>query len=115
MGDLKFDAKARTFTAVFSRYRWEAGANGKGERVRSALQLGSVLSVKAQRLKHGATGRVRLPAVAYLRAGYQHAGKHPAARSSSPLPVGGAMRLEVECVDLGAGPILRSVEGFCPS
>lgn len=99
MGDLKFDAKARTFTAVFSRYRWEAGANGQGERVRSALQLGSVLSVKAQRLKHGAPDAF----VSLLSLTFEPDTSTPETPSGAirlTFAGGGAMRLEVECVDL---------------
>lgn len=99
MGDLKFDAKARAFTAVFSRYRWEAGEKGKGERIRSGLQIGSVLSVKAQRLKRGAPDAF----VSLLSVTFEPDTSTPETPSGAILLTfagGGAMRLEVECVDL---------------
>lgn len=99
IGDLTFDAKARTFTAVFSRYRWEAGANGRGERIRSGLQIGSVLSVKAHRLKRGAPDAF----VSLLSLTFEPDGDTPETPGGTIVLTfagGGAMRVDVECVDL---------------
>jgi len=50
--DLKFDARARRFTADILRFRWEAaGAQGPYERVRAALAFDGVLSVKTRKLR----------------------------------------------------------------
>ncbi|MGP1274691.1 MAG: DUF2948 family protein [Caulobacterales bacterium] len=97
MGDLTFEARARRFTAVFSRYRWEA-SRGQGERVRSALQVGSVLSVKAMRLRKGAPDAF----VSLLSLAFEPSGEaeNPAGTLVLTFAGGGALRLEVECVDL---------------
>lgn len=50
--DLKFDPRARRFTADVLRFKWEAaGENGPYERVRAALAFDSVLSVKTRKLR----------------------------------------------------------------
>lgn len=56
VGDLAFDARARTLTLAVNRYRWEDGR--RRERVRSALQFGSVLSVRSRNLRRDAPGAV---------------------------------------------------------
>ena len=55
IGDLVYEAGARRLTVTVNRYRWEGEAR---ERVRSALQIGSVLSVQARRLRRGAKSAV---------------------------------------------------------
>lgn len=97
MGDLKFEARARQFTAVFSRFRWEA-ASGKGERIRSALQVGSVLSVKALRLRKGAPDAF----VSLLSLSFEPSGEaeDPSGTLVLTFSGGGALKLAVECVDL---------------
>ncbi len=50
--DLKFDPRARRFTADVLRFKWEAaGENGPYERVRAALAFDGVLSVKTRKLR----------------------------------------------------------------
>jgi hypothetical protein len=51
VGDVLFEPHARRLTVVLNRYRWEAG---RRERVRSALQLGGVLDLKARRIRQDA-------------------------------------------------------------
>ena len=48
VGDIRFEPRARLLTIGFNRYRWEAGG---AQRVRSALQLGSVLKVETRRIR----------------------------------------------------------------
>ncbi len=51
IGDIAFEPAQRRLTLALNRFRWETpGAKG-GQRVRTALQFGCVLSVKAQRLR----------------------------------------------------------------
>ncbi|HWA61610.1 MAG TPA: DUF2948 family protein, partial [Caulobacteraceae bacterium] len=50
IGDIHWSKATRSLTVAFNRYRWEAGGR-RGERVRAGLQLGSVLDVKARRLR----------------------------------------------------------------
>lgn len=97
IGDFVYEPKARRFTVALNRYRWEAKANGRGERVRAALQFGGVLSAKSQRLRQGAKDAV----VALLALEFE-----PDADPESPGGVltltfagGGALALEVECID----------------
>jgi hypothetical protein len=48
VGDIAFEAKSRRLTIAFNRFCWEAGER---QRVRSALQVGGVLGVKARRIR----------------------------------------------------------------
>ena len=97
IADLKFEARARRFTAVFTRYRWEVDA-GKGERIRSGLQIGSVTSVKAHRLRKGAPDAF----VSLLSLTFEPAGgaEDPSGTLVFTFAGGGALKVEVECVDL---------------
>lgn len=97
MGDLKFEARARRFTAVFTRYRWEA-ASRKGERVRSGLQVGSVTAVKAMRLRKGAPDAF----VSLLSLTFEPSGGEddPSGTLVFTFAGGGALKVEVECIDL---------------
>lgn len=97
IGDLTFEARPRRFTAVFSRYRWEAAA-GKGERIRSGLQIGSVTSVKAQNLRKGAPDAF----VSLLSLTFEPSGQadDPSGTLVFTFAGGGALKLEVECIDL---------------
>ena len=65
MGDLTFDQKARRFTAMINRFRWET-ADGRGpyERVRAALSFEGVLGVKSRRVRPDARGADVVIAVA---------------------------------------------------
>jgi hypothetical protein len=55
VGDFAFDPRARAFTAVVNRYRWEAG---RKERVRTALRFDCVLSVKSAGVRKDAPDAV---------------------------------------------------------
>lgn len=48
VGNIKFDASARTLTLLVNRFRWELPDYGKGERVASILRIDGVLNVKAR-------------------------------------------------------------------
>lgn len=91
IGDIRFEARAKRLTVTFNRYRWEAA---RGERVRSALQLGSVLGVKARRMRRGAKDAV----VELLALGFEP-GEAPGGDLTLTFAGGGDLRVTVECVD----------------
>lgn len=93
VGDIAFDARARTLTLALNRYRWEA--RGAGERVRVGLQLNGVLGVKSQNLRLGAKEAV----VDMLSLAFE-AGEAPGGDVLLTFAGGGALRATVECVDV---------------
>lgn len=91
IGDISFEPKARRLTILFNRFRWEAGG---GERIRAALQLGSVLKVQARRLRRDARS-----AVVELLAVRFEPDEAPGGVVTLSFAAGGDLRCEVECVD----------------
>lgn len=95
LGDIRWSQRERRFTLVSNRFRWEDGGRGPGWRVRSALDIAGVLSVKSSRLKQNAPGAV----VSVLALTFEP-GEAPGGVLTIELSGGGRIRLEVECVDL---------------
>ena len=95
IGDIVYEPAPRQVTLAFNRFRWEAGAVKRGgERVRSALQFGGVLSVKSQRLRQDAKeGVLSLLDVAF------EPGEAPGGVITLTFAGGGALQIEVECID----------------
>lgn len=91
LGDIAFDPKARTLTIGCNRYRWESKAK---ERVRTGLQLSSVLGVRSHKLKRGADGAV----VDLLDIAFEP-GEAPSGAIIFTFAGGGALRCDVECID----------------
>lgn len=91
IGDISFEPRTRRLTIVFNRFRWEAAS---GERVRAALQLGSVLKVQARRLRRDARSAV----IELLAVGFEP-GEAPGGIVTLSFAGGGDLRCEVECVD----------------
>lgn len=91
VGDIRFEAKSRQLTITFNRYRWEGTG---GERVRSALQLGSVLGVQARRLRRNAKDAV----VELLTIGFEP-GEAPGGVLTLSFAGDGDLRVMLECVD----------------
>lgn len=91
VGDIAFEAKARRLTIAFNRFRWEADAR---QRVRSALQLGGVLDLKARKIR-----RDRRDAVIELLAIRFDAGEPPGGVLTLSFAGDGDLRAEVECID----------------
>ncbi|MCC7267547.1 MAG: DUF2948 family protein [Caulobacteraceae bacterium] len=90
IGDIAYEKASRRLTLAFNRYRWEQG----GERVRCGLQLGSVLAVKARRLRRQAKDAVvELLAISF------EPGEAPGGAIVLTFAGGGDLRVEVECVD----------------
>ena len=55
VGDIRWEPAARRLTLLLNRYRWEARTRN---RVRTALQFGDVLEVKARRIRREAPDAV---------------------------------------------------------
>ena len=91
VGDIAYEPKARRLTIAFNRFRWEAGTR---QRVRSALQLGGVMSVKTRKVR-----RDRRDAVLELLALTFEPGEPPGGVVILSFAGGGDLRAEVECVD----------------
>ena len=92
IGDIRVESRARRVTVSFNRYRWE---HGGGERVRSALQIGSVLGVQTRNLRRGAKAAV----VELLSLTFE-AGEAPGGTLSLKFAGDGDIRMTVECLDL---------------
>jgi hypothetical protein len=99
IGDFHYEPARRRFTLALNRYRWEAAdqrrGDDKGERVRTAVQAGSVTAAKAMRLKQGAEEAV----VSLLALSFEP-GEPPGGALRFTFAGGGELRLEVECVDM---------------
>jgi len=91
VGDISYEPRARRLTVAFNRFRWEAGVR---QRVRSALQLGGVLELKARKVR-----RDRPDAVVELLALTFEPGEAPGGAVTLSFAGGGDLRAEVECVD----------------
>lgn len=91
VGDIAYEARSRRLTIAFNRYRWEAGAR---QRVRSALQVGGVMSVQARKIR-----RDRRDAVVELLAITFQPQEPPGGLLTLTFAGGGDLRAEVECVD----------------
>jgi hypothetical protein len=91
IGDIRFERASRRLTIAFNRYRWEGEG---GERVRSALQLGSVLGVEARRLRRGAKDAV----VELLTMTFEP-GEAPGGALTLSFAGGGDLRVSLDCVD----------------
>ena len=99
IGDIRFSASARQLTLVLNRYRWEGE---RRTRVGTALQLGSVLSVKSRNLRRTARSAV----VELLAIGFE-AGDPPGGLVTFSFAGGGDLKVEVECLDV----ILADITG----
>lgn len=91
VGDIAFASKARRLTLTVNRYRWESKG---GERIRSALQLGGVLSAQARKIQRGSKG-----AVLELLAMTFEPGEAPGGTILFTFAGGGDLRASVECVE----------------
>lgn len=92
IGDILYEPATRQLTVALNRYRWE----GKGgERVRSAIQLGSVLKVQARNLRRGAKDAV----VELLNIAFEP-GEAPGGAVVFTFAGGGDLRAEVECLEV---------------
>jgi Protein of unknown function (DUF2948) len=96
VGDAVWLPAARRFTLKVQRFVWEADSdNGKGERVWAALSFDGVLSVRSQKVAQS-----RADAFASLLSISFAAGEAPSGLVTLNLADGGAIALEVECLDV---------------
>jgi hypothetical protein len=91
IGDIAFEPANGQLTIAFNRFCWE---EGKGGRVRSAVQLGCVLGVQSRNLRREAKG-----AVVELLALTFEPGEAPGGVVTFAFAGGGDLRAEVECID----------------
>ena len=91
VGEITYEAGARRLTIGFNRYRWEAD---QSQRVRSGLQLGSVLKVQTRKIRRGA-GEAVLEVLAVIF----EPGEAPGGVVTISFAGGGDLRVVVECVD----------------
>jgi hypothetical protein len=95
-GDLAFDKKARRFSALLNRFRWES-ANGAGpyERVQAALSFESVLGVKSRKLRVDAPDAL----ASVLSVSFMPDEEPPGGVVRLILAGDGEIALDVECLD----------------
>ncbi|MDB5431327.1 MAG: hypothetical protein JWP35_2443 [Caulobacter sp.] len=97
IGDIAFEPGPRRLTIAFNRFRWEsegrAGAKA-GERIRTGLQLGGVMSVQARKLRREAKDAV----VSLMSVSFEP-GEAPGGAIVFTFAGGGDLRAEVECID----------------
>jgi len=94
VGDILYEPQARRLTIVFNRFLWERQGRAAEGRVRSALQLGSVMAVKARRLKRDPKDAV----VELLAVDFQP-GDTPSGQVVMSFAGGADLVAEVECLD----------------
>lgn len=95
VGELTYLSKQHRFVGLFSRFKWEAGEK-TNVRVRSGLHFEGVLAAQCSNLRQGAPGAVvELLAIRFTPKG---AGD-PAGTIELVFAGGGAIRLEVECLE----------------
>jgi hypothetical protein len=94
VGDIQYEPAARRLTLALNRFCWERKDARVPERVRSALQIGSVLGVRARRLK-----REPKDAVVELLALEFTPGEAPGGTLLLRFAGGADLEVAVECVD----------------
>jgi hypothetical protein len=92
VGDIRWEPKARRLTLELNRFRWEAG---RKERVRSGLQLGDVLDVKARRIRREAKTAV----LSLLAVRFEPGAEAPGGRVVFEFAGGADLSAEVECLE----------------
>ncbi len=98
--ELVYLPKTRRFVALLNRFVWEDKRKNANLRVRSLLYFDDVLSVQAKQIKMGAPDAV-------VSAACDHGqftpkgGEDPGGDVELLFAGGGALKLEVECIDAG--------------
>lgn len=97
VGDINFDKRARRFSLLVNRFRWEnAGETGPFERVRAALSFESVLSVKSKKVRLDAPEALG----SVLSIAFTPDEEPPGGVVRLVLAGGGEIELKVECLDV---------------
>jgi DUF2948 family protein len=100
VGDIRFDPADHTLTMALNRFRWEAEGEARHERIRAALQMGSVVSVQARKVR-----REPRDAVVELLTVAFEAGEPPGGAVLLTFAGGGDIRVEVECLDVALADV----------
>ena len=98
IADIDYRPSSRAVTVACNRFRWEAATQKSGERVRTGLQIGGVLKVKARRLRRDAPEAL----LALLAVDFEPAdatGEDPAGAVVLRFAGDADLRVEVECID----------------
>ena len=93
IGDISYEPGPRRLTIAFNRFRWE-GKGRAGERIRTGLQIGGVMGVKARKLRREAKDAV----ISLLSLTFEP-GDAPGGAVVLTFSGGGDLRAEVECLD----------------
>lgn len=105
VGEMSFDSKARRFTVMLNRFRWEtAGEKGPYERVRAALSFDGVLGVKSRRVRQDNDEAL----ASLLSIGFIPEEEPPGGVIRLLLAGGGEVAVDVECLDavlIDTGPV----------
>ena len=99
VGDIQFEPTRRQLTLATNRYLWETGARSL-QRVRCAIQLGGVLSVKSRNLRRDAPDAV----IAVLALNFEP-GETPGGVVRIVLSGGGDLAVDVECIDVALSDV----------
>ena len=94
IGDIAYEPAQRRLTLALNRFRWEAPDGRGGQRVRTALQFGGVLSVRSLRLRQD----VKQGVLSLLTIDFE-AGEPPAGVVSLTFAGGGVLQADIECID----------------
>ncbi len=94
VGDISYEPRARVLTIALNRYRWEGADRGRGQRIRSALQIGSVLAVRARRIRREPKDAV----VQLLTMAFSPADP-PGGQLVLSFAGGADLKVDVECLD----------------
>jgi len=105
IGDMAYLPQEQNFALVLNRFDWNSASKGRTEgyrRRRAGLQIARVLSARSRNMRQGNGDAV----VELLAIGFEP-GETPAGHINLIFAGGGAVRLEVECIevrlsDLGA-------------
>lgn len=95
MGEAAFDPRARRFSALVNRFRWETANERRFERVRAALSFESVLRVRSKRVRLDAPDAL----ASILSIGFTPDAEPPGGVVRLLLAGGGEIALDVECID----------------
>lgn len=105
VGEISVDKKARRFTAMINRFRWEsAGERGPYERVRAALSFDGVMGVKSKRVRQDIADAL----ASVLSVTFEADSEPPSGTVRILLAGGGEIAVQVECLDavlVDIGPV----------
>ncbi len=93
-GDMQYTPSNQQFVIIANRFNWQAGKNEKPSRRRSAVFFDRVSSVKSQRIRRDTEDAV----LSLLTISFK-VSQAPAGTVELTFAGGGAIQLEVECIE----------------